>query len=265
MSDTRTTKPSFGKVLAKAATSWVNLGVAGTAAVVAAALVSWPIAAIGGVAYVALVAWDVANPDFWKKTFGRNAPQAAKLPDPGKIADPALQRAARGIVDGRRAIGTVLAETPESVKSHLGLAVAQLAELEGRAATLIARGEDLARYLATVDAAAVRTEIEALAQRISRSRDAQARAELERAQTARKEQLAAIDEIDTAYDRIAAQLARIVATFEGLPPKIVRMRALDAQAMDDLSGNVNEELERMNGEIRTLEETLRTLAEVPAS
>ena len=44
--------------------------------------------------------------------------------------------------------------------------------------------------------------------------------------------------------------------------KIVRMRALDAHAMDQLTGDVKEELDRMNGEIRTFEETLKSVAEV---
>jgi hypothetical protein len=40
------------------------------------------------------------------------------------------------------------------------------------------------------------------------------------------------------------------------------MRALDADAMDKLTGDVNEELAGLNGEIKTFEETLRTLGEV---
>ncbi len=43
----------------------------------------------------------------------------------------------------------------------------------------------------------------------------------------------------------------------------MRLRALDAQAMDSLSGNVNEELDSFNLEIKSFEETLKSLAEVP--
>jgi hypothetical protein len=55
--------------------------------------------------------------------------------------------------------------------------------------------------------------------------------------------------------------SRIVATLEGLPAKIVRMRALDAQAMDQLSGSMHDELDPMDVELKALEETLATLGE----
>ena len=59
-----------------------------------------------------------------------------------------------------------------------------------------------------------------------------------------------------------ANLSRIVATMEGLPPKIVRLRALDDQAVDKLSGTINEELENINGDLAAFEETLKSLTEV---
>jgi len=41
------------------------------------------------------------------------------------------------------------------------------------------------------------------------------------------------------------------------------MRTLDAQAMDNVSGDMNAELERLTSEMRTFEETLKTLVEDP--
>ena len=52
-------------------------------------------------------------------------------------------------------------------------------------------------------------------------------------------------------------LARLVATYQGLPGRVVHMRALDAQAVDALSGDVNQELDRMNHEMAAFEETLK--------
>ena len=49
-----------------------------------------------------------------------------------------------------------------------------------------------------------------------------------------------------------------------LPAKIVRMRALDADAMDRLGGDVNGELERVNDEMKSFEETLRSLGDKDA-
>jgi len=255
-------RPGFGKVFAKAASTWTSLGVAGSALVAAAALGSWPILAVGGVAYAALVGWDLANPDFWKRALGGVGPETAKLPDPDKLADKDLADAVRGILGARAAIGKVLGETPPDIQANLAGAIAQVAELERHAALLVARAADLSKYLGTVNPAAVRAELTAVESRLVQSRDAAARAQYEEAKRARQEQLRALADIDTARDRTTAQLATIVATLEALPPKIVRMRALDAQAMDELSGNVKEELAHMNSEVRVFEETLRSLAEV---
>ena len=66
-------------------------------------------------------------------------------------------------------------------------------------------------------------------------------------------------DIASAVERVHANLSRIVATLEGLSAKVVRMGAMDAQAMDNLSGDMNAELERMNRDIDTFEQTLRHL------
>src|SRR5262249_21748771 len=100
-------KPKFRKVFAKAASTWTSLGVAGTALVAAAALGSWPILAIGGAAYAALVAWDMSSPDFWKKALGGVGPEAARLPAPGKVQDPALRKAGEGILAARPHVAPV--------------------------------------------------------------------------------------------------------------------------------------------------------------
>jgi hypothetical protein len=255
-------RPKFSKVLGKAASTWTSLGVAGTALVAAAALGSWPILAIGGAAYAALVAWDLSSPDFWKKALGGVGPEAARLPAPAKLRDPALRKAVTGILGARAEVARVLAETPDDIKANLAGAIGQLAELERHAALLVQRGEGLFGYLATVDVAAARSELATVEARIQGARDAEARAQYQTAKTARIEQLQAIQDLDDAMDRVRAQLSTLVATLEGLAPKIVRMRALDAQAMDELSGSVTDELSHMNSEIRVFEETLKSLAEV---
>jgi hypothetical protein len=132
-------------------------------------------------------------------------------------------------------------------------------ELEGRAAALIKSGDQLIRYLGQSDADGVRREIERLRGRATQTSDGEARDQYERSAKTREEQLAAITDIASAVERVYANLSRIVATLEGLSAKVVRMGAMDAQAMDNLSGTMNAELERMNREIDTFEQTLRHL------
>jgi hypothetical protein len=251
--------PPLGRVVAKSVMSPLNLAIAGSSAVAAAAMHLWPIAAVGGVAYAALVAWDVFNPTFWKKALAR---EPTELPDAKSVSDPASRAAVEALRKAQTELESVLAETSDEVKGHLGVALASVAELEDRAVHLIERAEALARYLARTDAEPVRVEMRKLADKVQRTRDPQARAQYESALATRGEQLKALEDIADAKERVSANLSRIVATVEGLPAKIVRMRVLDAQAMDELSGTMNDELGRINGEMQAFEETLKSLVEI---
>ena len=86
-------------------------------------------------------------------------------------------------------------------------------------------------------------------------------AQLESARTAREEQLAALADIDRAHERVLANLSRVAATFQGLPAKVMRLRALDAQATDAFYGDLNDEVGRMNEELEIFEESLRSFHE----
>jgi hypothetical protein len=257
-------RPRFGRVLVKATTGPVNLIVVGSAALGALALHSWPLLALGGVAYGALVAWDAASPKTWKKSTDA-LPPIEQLPQPDKVADPATRAAVAGILAARRELARVLRDTPVEVTGHLSVALASAAELEARAARLVTRAEELAAYLRSTDAEAVRRQLAELEAQASRTGDEEARTHYRSAQAARRDHLLALADVAGAHERIGANLARIGATLEGLPAKIVRLRALDAQAMDSLSGNVNEELDSFNLEIKSFEETLRSLVEVPVA
>src|SRR5262249_56266220 len=115
----------------------------GTAGVGAAGLGSWHILGVRGAAYAALVGWDLASPDFWKKTFagGKDAPA---LPDPKSLADPELAHSVAALVDARAAVADVLRDTSDDIRANLAGTLAQLGELERHAAGLAVRGQTLA-------------------------------------------------------------------------------------------------------------------------
>jgi hypothetical protein len=251
-------RPSVGRVITKSVTSTVNLVVVGSAAVGAAALHSLPVLALGGVAYAALIAWDLATPAFWKKAM---APDRSRFPAPEKLLDGALRDAVKSLTEGRERVAEVLAETPDEVKHHLGGVLSAMTEMEDGAARLVKRADDLTRYLASADPAPIRLEIDKLADKVRRARDDVTRGQYESARQMREEQLRALDDIESARERVMANLTRMVATIEGLPPKIMRMRALDAQAMDALSGSMTDEIDLINGDMKAFEETLQTLGE----
>jgi hypothetical protein len=257
-------KPKFRTVLARAATNTVNLVVAGVGAVGAAAVSSWAVAAIGGAAYVSMVALDSASPSFWKKVFGGGTGKKPKL-DPSKIVDAQARRAVEQILASKKELAKVLLETPDDVKLHLGGTIAGVDELELRAATLVTRAIDLESYLKTIKKQPIFDEITELERKAKAATDPTVAREYRSAIEARMGQLKTIEAIESARDRLDANLQRIAATLAGLPANVVRMRALDAQAMDDLSGDVNAELDRMNTDMKTFEDTLKSLAEIKAA
>ena len=254
--------PRVVKLIGKATTGVANLAVAGSATAAALALQSWPILALGGVAYAALVAWDLASSEFRKSALGPTPDSTPTLGDANDYRDEAARAAVITIQAAKRKIAQVLDQTPDDVKANLAMALTSVDELERRAATMARRADDIARYLETPDPRAVAYDVQVLAERAKATADAEARAQYETALSARKEHLATLTDLITAKERIGASLMSIAATLEGLPPKIVKMRALDARAMDQLTGDVKEELDRMSSEIRSFEETLEAIGQV---
>jgi hypothetical protein len=251
----KTTKAS--SKLMKAVTGPINMAVVGAAAVGALALHSWPVVALGGAAYAALVAWDFVSGNDKKSARERRA----TLPNPARLKDPATRSSVTAITSAQAELSRVLEDTPEDVKTTLALALQSAEELGSRAALLADRSEQLGKYLVTIDPRVLEQDVAQLRQRVATSKDPETKAQYDTARKAREEHLAVILELRHAKERVNASLLGIAATLAGLPAKIVRMRALDAAAMDEISGSVKEDLDRMNGELTTLEETLASLAE----
>ena len=252
-------RKGVGKVIGRAAAGPLNLSVLGGAVVGALALASWPIAAIGGAAYAALVASDISSAEFRRRVlFGREPPR--KLPRPDALRDPAVVE----IAAARAEVDQVVRGTPERVQRVIGGALASIDELEGHGARLALRADEVSRYLATVDTAEIERDGGELADRAARSADPGTRDGYRAAAEAARERLAAVKDIAKARERTLAHLARIAATLAGVPAKLVRLRALDDQASDSLSGDVGAELDRMNVDLRAFEETLESIVEVQA-
>ena len=252
-------KRPWARGVASAATGRLNLAALGAAAVGAAALGSLPLLGVGLAAYAALVAWDLSSPQHWKKLMapGDGGPE---LPDRRALHDPVLKDHVERLIATKQELARLKTETPPEVNRYVAQALVSLDQLERAAARLILRGDQLARYLDGVDAGAIESEMLRLSQQAARTTDADARAEFERARATRQQQRATIDDLVRALDRVHANLARIVATYEGLPARLVHLRTLNEQARDAVSGDVNQELDHMNQEMVEFEQTLKEVA-----
>jgi hypothetical protein len=240
--------------LAKATVDPVNLGVAAAAGTLAFGFGSIVVGALGGLAYAAMVAYD---------TIARRGKsrEPSPLPDPKKIADPDTRDAIERIVRTHAEIERTLAETPEDVLAHLTTTVASLHEIESYAARLAPRADDLAKYLKSVDVDALVNELKRLKARTDAAADPAAKQSYQAARTARQDEIRMVGELKNAKDRLNANLSRVVALLGALPMKIVHMRVLDAQAMDQITGDMNEELAAVNDELKTSEEVIKQLGE----
>lgn len=173
--------------------------------------------------------------------------------------------AVKGLHRARSELARTLQGTPASVLEHVGPALTSVRDLEAQAVILLDRGEALGGYLRTQNVDELADEVARVVREMQSVTDLAARAEYERTVTARREQLATLGDIRSARDRVVANLSRIVATLDGLPSRLVRLRALDAQALDALGDEVGGELDAMVHEIRVFEDTLRELADSPAA
>jgi hypothetical protein len=249
------------KELQTSATAGLNLAVAALTVLTAAALHSGWLFLLGAAAYAALVAWDASSA---RRAEDGLAPAPA-LPAAAELSDEETARLAARMHAARARLRGALAAAPESVQAQLVMARASVADLEGRAARLLGRAEQLTRCLAESDPDAVGVARRLLVDRIERATDAEAREHYRGAVAAHEEHARALADLAAARERVLGSLARIVATLEALPAQVMRMSALDAQASDQLSHDVNQELTALHREISGYEETLKAIVEVSPS
>jgi hypothetical protein len=100
-------------------------------------------------------------------------------------------------------------------------------------------------------------EVKQLATRAAAAKDPTARQSFEDAKQARLDEIRSLKELKTTKDRIDAQLMRIVAVLGSLPTKVVHMRALDAQALDQLSGDISHDLSAIGEELKVSEQVIK--------
>ncbi len=242
----------------QAATGKLNLAVLAVGALGGAGLHSWTAFALGGVAYLALAAWDLSSESFWKRVIeGRTEREA--LPAVRNVKDAEVRAAVQRIQAARKLIDHALAEAPDEVALQVRASLGGLEELDARAARLVDLAEGLARHLASVDEPALRFEAQSLRAKSESASDAESRALYKEAGEARAQQIAGLEDVRRARERLLANLARIVSNLEGVPTRVVRMRVLDAQTASGSSDEIGWEIGRINGELAAFEQTLEVL------
>jgi hypothetical protein len=241
--------------VARALVNPVGLGVAAGAATVAIALTNPVVGIVGGGVYLATVAIDALRRSRARKK--RKAPSIPLMKHPDDIRDPATRSAVQKMLANKATLQKVLDETPDEVKLHMTKTLDSLDELERFAVRCVERAEDIMTHLSKVNLPALVAEVKQLATRAATAKDPSARQSFEEAKTARMDEIRSLKELKATKDRIDANLMRVVAVMGALPTKIVHMRALDAQALDQLSGDIGEDLSAIGAELKTTEQVIR--------
>lgn len=252
----------FARELVSAAGKKENLVVLGLSVLAKLALGAWWIFLLGVCAYVMLTLKMVLRPGAPRRRLGAGL-ESSRMPEPFQLQEPVIRTLVGAYSAGRNKVDCVLSQTSDEVKAYLRQALLPLDELEGCAARLATRAEVLAQYLRINTQETVHAEICSLDELVRITSDSVARQEYEHALSCRHQQLDALEEIARAQERATASLQRVVAVVEGLSTQLVNLCLLDAHVKEDLSSDLSELLERIQGEMQTSEQTLRGLTLLP--
>lgn len=255
-------RPTTARVVLQAASGKLNLAALST--VFALALLSGQLGLLlaGACLYTLLIARDASDPRFWRRMMAAEAAARRELPETSTLSEEALRVVVSSLRSGYREIAFSLKRTPEPIKVHVRVALSTLADLRAHAAQLVRDADDLHRYLCANPRAAVEAEIKRLRESLERAAD-DARVEYQKALSVRQEQLDTIDRIKHEHDRLLASLELTVAMVDAFPSRVHRLRLLETSAKQDLVSEVDEELERMEGDLSSSRRLLEGLAQRP--
>ena len=191
------TRELFGHGLFRAATKALNLCFAGFVATSSVVMHSWPLFGASVVGYATLVAWDLTRLGFWTRVLKDLRARPPALPEADLFNDVGARHFLNRLHQARAEVKRVtLGKTaiPRQILAQLEA----LPELEKRAMALIARLEELSRYLSDKNLRGLRNELDRLRRASENSPSLRLRGEYERAQYALRGELTALEEISSA-------------------------------------------------------------------
>jgi hypothetical protein len=226
------TQQVLGHGLFRAATRALNLCFAGVVATSSAVMHSWPLFGASVVGYATLVAWDLTRLGFWTRVLKDLRTRPPALPDGELFSDSGarhfLNRLHQARGELKRVVGGMHGALPPRILTQLE----SLPEVEKRALLLIARLEELSRYLCDKNVRGLRNEVDRLHRAAENTLNDRLRGEYERAQFALRGELAALEEIAAAKDLLMAKLETVTAALEMFPCEIVRLRVMEADVRE---------------------------------
>ena len=250
--------PAVGMLMRSSASGTRNLAVLGIALTVALLSGHLGLSFVAAWLYALFITRDVLDPRFAKRVAAARAEELRRLPSSEELGDAGLRVTVSAIRAGYSEIDRVLKRAPAPIHAHVRAALASLEALRPQAARLVREADELGGYLRAVPRISVESELKRLEAVVERSTH-EARQEYERTLAIRRDQLAALEQIQREYDRITASLERIVGTVEAFPAWIFRLRLLERTAREDLVSEADRDLRRMNEDFSSSQHLLEAL------
>lgn len=219
----------LGQGLLRAATRAINLGVAGTGAAGSLVLQSWPLLGVSLAGYAALVAWDLSRLGFWKRLLADLRLRAPLLPDPDSLADAGARHFANRLHQARIELRRVLDAAHGVLPACVARVKEALPQAEKRAVALIARLEEVSRYLADKNLRGLRGELDRLRRAREGTDSPRLEVEYRKAQETLQQTLGSLEEIAGARDLLTARLETLTGYLELFPCAIVCLQVFDAE------------------------------------
>jgi hypothetical protein len=222
----------MGHGLFRAATRAINLCFAGVVATGSVVMHSWPLFGASVMGYATLVVWDLTRLGFWTRVLKDLRTRPPSLPDGEMFSDMAarhfLNRLHQARSELRRVVGGRRGDMPARIAAQLDT----LPEVEKRALALIARLEELSRYLSDKNLRGLRNEVDRMRRSAENTTSGRLRVEYEKAGYTLRGELAALEELAGAKDLLMARLETVVGALEMFPCEIVRLRVMEADVRE---------------------------------
>jgi hypothetical protein len=226
------TQQVLGHGVFRAATKALNLCFAGVVATSSVVMHSWPLFGASVVGYLTLVAWDLTRLGFWTRVLKDLRTRPPALPDGEMFTDTSARHFINRLHQARGELRRVVGGMRGAIPARIIAQLESLPEVEKRALALIARLEELSRYLADKNVRGLRNEVERLRRAWENTCSDRLRAEYDKAQFALRGELSALEEIAAAKDLLSAKLETVTGALEMFPCEIVRLRVLEADARE---------------------------------
>jgi hypothetical protein len=205
------------------------------------------------------------QPSFRQRLRRRAAERAAQLPEPHLVRDEAVRLAVYAVIQARTELDEALSEAPEWLAPQVSRATGSARTLLRHAAGLARHAEYIHTHLERTGVDGVRRELARLTEARERAADPALARQYQQASALRRQQLAAIDELQRARQHDLAGLARVISSLHAARARALCLRATRGGIGEARLLGIHEEIANLDGELAISEHAAASLGAATSS